>query len=182
MTTPLRTALDLCGSLSLVGCVAILDAVVQRAYVADVPNLAAEVGRRRPFRGVRRIDAALEHVTGRAESALESLSLVRFAELGFPTPRQQVEFVTEGIVDRVDFYWPDFRIIGESDGDLKYDDENDPQRIALRREKRREDRLRSRVRGFARWGWHDAWHPRVLEQRLLASGLPRERVGVPKTR
>jgi hypothetical protein len=170
VTSKVRTALDVAACSGLEAAVVILDAVAADSTIGPA-RLAERTAELRPFRGVRRVDAALRHVTGLADSPLESLSLLRIAELGFPHPEQQREFRIGGVTHRVDFYWPEFEVIGEADGWSKYDDGVD----AIKREKRREDELRSVVRGFARWEWRDAWLGEGLAARLVRAGLPRKR-------
>lgn len=167
-TSVARTAVDVAAVLGGVGAVVILDAAVARVGREVVD---AGIRARRPFRGVARVDRAMKHVTGLAESPLESLSMLRFCELGFAIPEQQREFLALGERYRVDFYWPGADVIGEADGWTKYQVPDE----AFRREKRREDALRTRVRGFARWDWGDAWGGVGLAARLAAAGVPRTR-------
>jgi hypothetical protein len=57
---------------------------------------------------------------------------------GIPRPLTQVNlFDEDGLIGRVDDYWPRHGTVGETDGLLKYDD--DP--TALRREKLRQERI-----------------------------------------
>lgn len=72
--------------------------------------------------GIRGARRAVDHADGAWESPLESLSFARCVELGLPLPRCRITIVDrwgdpDGIVD---FLWPDQRVIGEADGDIKY--------------------------------------------------------------
>lgn len=71
----------------------------------------------------------------------------------------------------VDFYWPTFRLVGESDGSIKYArgeylKDGTPQ-DAVVEEKKREDRIRATGLSMARWVWAAAWEPESFEPRGL---------------
>lgn len=170
-TSPARTALDVAADRDLPSRVAAIDHVV-RTQGVTLSELRDRVDAERPFRGVRKVDAALALATGLAESPLESLSLVRIRQLGFDAPQQQVSIAVDGIRYRVDFVWPRTesrpRIIGEADGRMKYRDHADE---VFWQEKRREDDLRSTTERFVRWGWADAWGGTGLARKLQRAGL-----------
>lgn len=159
-----RTALDIASAGSFVAAVAALDQAI--AAGVDRDDLSARLERSRPFRGAGRVEAALEVSYGMSESTLESLSLGRTIELGFPAPVQQYVLGPH----RGDFAWPEFGVWGEADGFSKY---TDPE--VLWREKRREDDIRTTFPKFLRWGWDEAWQAAPLEALLLEAGLPRDR-------
>jgi hypothetical protein len=172
-TSPLRTALDLAATRGFLAGVIALDHILGPAFGISRPTVAAAIEGARPFRGVRRVDSAFAVATGLSETPLESLSLGQFHLLGFPAPRQQVEFVIDGRRYRVDFLFEEADAIGEADGRNKYGpDVVGPEPEArLWSEKDREDDLRSVVRGFARWGWNHALGRQVLAQRLKRAGV-----------
>lgn len=171
-TSPLRTALDVAATRGFLAGVIALDHVLGPAFGVPRADVAAKLDALRPFRGVRRVDAALGVATGLAESPLESLSLAQFHLLGFPVPRQQVEYVVDGRRYRADFHFADADVIGEADGRGKYGpDGESPSEDTLHAEKDREDALRSVVRGFARWGWDHALGGDILAQRLRRAGV-----------
>lgn len=131
-------------------------------------------------RGVTRCRRVIEFADGASGSPGESLSRVAIHMLGFAAPRLQEPFFDdEGLIGYVDFWWPEFGVIGEFDGHGKY------LRSELRNgrsigevvvaEKRREDRLRAlpEVRTVTRWGWVDARSLRRLESALQRAGLSR---------
>jgi hypothetical protein len=163
-----QTVIDLASSLPVTHGMPALDFALSEASPMrlDGEVVRAWVAANRPFRGVRRVDAALGIATGLGQSALESVSLVRFAESGMPRPRQQVEISTELGSYWVDFYWPEADVVGEADGRAKYQKPED-----VWREKRREDAIRARVRGFVRWSWSDIWQPSRVPDRLRRAGL-----------
>jgi hypothetical protein len=162
-----RTAIALAAERGAESGVVALDHVVGELGV-DPGELASWVAHHRPFAGVGHVDVSLRIATGRSESVLESLSLLRIHQLGFPRPEQQVEFRLDGQRFRVDFYWPEFGVIGEADGRSKYD--SAPADVVWN-EKIREDLLRSGGRGFARWNWDEAWAGSALALKLERAGL-----------
>jgi hypothetical protein len=167
-TSPARTALDIAAERDLIAGVVALDHVM-RSGAAHLADLQSHVESTRPFPGVRKVVAALGLATGRAETPLESLSMVRFAQLGFETPSQQCEFVIDGELYRADFCWEEAGVVGEADGRGKYADGPE----ILWQEKLREDALRSVTRGFARWSWAQAWAGEPMAMRLERAGLRR---------
>lgn len=92
----------------------------------------------RPARTARAKSLSLPealYVDPRAESPLESWSRGYMVVYGLPMPLLQHTLVgADGMSYRVDFYWPDARLIGEADGLAKYGD--DPK--AFRRAKAEE--------------------------------------------
>lgn len=104
---------------------------------------------------------------GQAESAGESLSRIMFLEHGIPMPELQ-QWITTGTDPpdyRVDFLWRDKRVIGEFDGQGKYDDP-----LEKVREKAREERLRAAGYIVVRWTWDDVMtDPDAVVARILAA-------------
>jgi hypothetical protein len=173
-TSPLRTAFEIAASRGFLAGVVALDHVLRSGSGILRTDAEAWLARTRPFRGARRAEAALEVATGLAESPLESLSLGQLHLLGFPRPRQQVEFVIDGRTYRTDFHFEDADVIGEADGRSKYGpDLTDarPAEVQLWDEKEREDSLRSVVRGFARWSWDHALTGHEMARRLQRAGV-----------
>jgi hypothetical protein len=177
-TSPLRTALDIAASRGLLAGVVALDHVLGPSFAVGRAEAEHLVARSAGARGFRRMQRALDVATGCAESPLESLSLARIHLLGFPSPRQQVEFIVDGSRYRADFYFEEADAIGEADGRSKYGPDASPPRMSgdtLWHEKQREDSLRSVVRGFARWNWTDALNGDGLAARLERAGVRRLR-------
>lgn len=124
-------------------------------------------------RGRRRMDWVWSRADQRAESSGESVSRAVIEWLGFARPELQREFRTDGFLDRTDFFWPDYRVIGESDGYAKYDGRDKESVLAaIKAEKKREARLRRQSNGFARWDWASALQAEPLRAALLQEGLP----------
>ena len=78
--------------------------------------LRREVARQAGWPGVRQARFVVEFADGDAESPLESLVRLALYEDGFPAPKLQQ--VIAGY--QVDFYWPEYRLVLEADGRLKY--------------------------------------------------------------
>lgn len=129
-------------------------------------------------RGRTRAERAIRFADGAAGSAGESLSRVRMHESGVPAPVLQQRFEdADGFIGFVDFWWPEFDLIGEFDGVSKYvrEEFRGGRSIAdvVVAEKRREDRLRAAGPRVIRWGWDTAWEPHRLALHLHRSaGLP----------
>lgn len=75
----------------------------------------------------------------------------------------------------VDFWWPQFNVIGEFDGKYKYTDQQymngrTAQQV-LYDEKLREDDLRAARHGFTRWPWATAASPVLLRAHLARAGV-----------
>jgi hypothetical protein len=81
----------------------------------------------------------------------------------------------DGFIGRSDCWWPQRRVVGESDGKAKYVDAAVRGGLsaeqAVYREKLREDRIRGLGLGIVRWGWADVENPDRLGRKLLAAGL-----------
>jgi hypothetical protein len=132
-----------------------------------------------PAKRRRRAESVIAFGDGLSGSVGESFSRVRIERCGFPPPLLQVRFDdSRGLIGLVDFYWPDFRLIGEFDGYEKYSNQRYlagrmPTEV-LFEEKIREDRLRATEEhpGVSRWIWDTAYRQRLLDQQLRAAGLP----------
>ncbi|QSB14759.1 hypothetical protein JQS43_25490 [Natronosporangium hydrolyticum] len=171
--------------------------MIRGVPVTTLPRTVVDLSRRRPFRaGVVVADAALRrrcprdellevldscrgwpgiararHVAAfadhRAESPLESISRVAFHHHGLPTPTLQAII---GGLERADFLWAPYRVIGEADGLTKY---TAPE--VLRREKLRDAGFAELGFTAFRWTWRDAYQrPDALayraEQMLVRGG------------
>lgn len=111
-----------------------------------------------------------------AESTLESVSRAAVEWLGFPSPELQVVFRSpSGQEDRGDCFWRDADLIGEADGDMKYDGRFGDPRTALRNQFERDTRLRSQVRDVMHWGWREATAFTPLRDILTGAGLKQVR-------
>ena len=98
-----------------------------------------------------------------AQTVLETLSRLALIAEGLPEPELQVAFHDdEGLIGRVDMWWPGLGVIGEADGLLKYGSGAD-----VVREKAREDRLRATGRMVVRWTWREIMtSPGIVARRI----------------
>lgn len=157
LTTLTRTTTDLGRTLTYERAVMVTDSALARG--AD-PNLLAEQLLRRPGRrGNTQLRAVLDFANPLAESPGESLTRIRLAQWGIPTPQLQHE-VRDGdtFVARCDFAWPELGIVGEFDGEVKYRKLLRPGQSvqdAVIAEKYREDAIRALGWQVIRWCWKD---------------------------
>jgi very-short-patch-repair endonuclease len=117
---------------------------------------------RSPRRGLRHVLEALAFVDPRLETPLEAISWCHLCRSGLPLPLLQ-QWVTgaSGRRYRVDFFWPEFHLIGEADGAMKYRSAAD-----VMAEKDRHADLGDAGHGFVRWTWSDAWMTQVFLGRI----------------
>jgi len=137
-----------------------------------------QLDRRPAARRRRSARRALELASPLAGSPAESLSRAVMIEGGVPAPVLQQPFRdARGKIGDVDFWWPEFGVIGEMDGNQKY---LDPGMLGGRTpaqavidEKRREDRLRAvrGVRTVVRWGYRDVEESSRLVFLLAQAGV-----------
>ncbi len=128
----------------------------------------------------RRVLDVLALADEAAESVGESRSRALIHILGFPAPVLQRSFYDfQGFIARTDFFWPEYGVVGEFDGDAKYlDDEllgDRSTREAILAEKKREDRLRALGYTVVRWDWKAVTDPEVLRRKLEAAGVSRHK-------
>ena len=184
-TDLVTTAVDVAASRSTLGGVVAMSHVRRHAGVPP-ERIRERIDDRRPFRNARAAERALAESTAGSDSPLESLVMVRCADLGFEAPEQQRPIVVGAGEYRLDFAWRDGRIVLEADGREKYEDERildgrDPHDV-LWQEKLREDAIRARVDAFARTTWAEAWAGAPLAETLARLGVPRVRPARPLTR
>ena len=167
VTTPARTIVDCARTLTFEQAVVIGDAAVRKFGVtADELNIELEHARTRT--GAAAARRAVAFLDGHSESVGESLSRISFAR------NKITEFVPQGevfdhdgvLLGRSDFFIPAKPLLGEFDGDLKYDGPGG--RIALRKEKKREDLLREHGNDMMRWGWDDIFGATLRQKYELA--------------
>jgi hypothetical protein len=185
VTSLARTVVDVARSTSFVQAVAIADAALRRT---DVPwdrvpptaltrdDLFRELDRLSLSQGTAKGRRVVEFADGRADRPGESISRVHIAMAKLTAPQLQAPLRgASGRLWHVDFWWPEFNLIGEFDGKAKYTDERylagrTPQQV-LYDEKVREDDLRAATHGFTRWPWEVAMSMPRLRRQLIAAGL-----------
>lgn len=159
VTAAARTIVDLARSVPFEQAVALADAALYRKLTTPA-ELAAAVTRaaRRPGNAAARRVVAF--ADGRSESVGESRSRVAFRRLGLPPPELQVEVrgASGRQLGRVDFWWAEYRTVGEFDGKVKYGrllrPGQQPGDVVFE-EKVREDDIRDTDRNVARWIWRE---------------------------
>ena len=140
--------MDLARRLPFRGAVAVADAVLH-ARLTTPAALASLLADCANWPGAAQARRVVQFADGKAESALESIGRVVFAEQGLPAPETQVRIVVRaGRVFRSDFLWRRYRTIAEADGLLKYTEPS-----ALRDEKLRQEALSDLGYEIVRFTW-----------------------------
>ncbi|OBF56020.1 hypothetical protein A5778_07280 [Mycolicibacterium monacense] len=112
-TTPAWTAVETARRLPRPRALATLDAAVHSTW-CDTGDLQGAVDAQAGRRGIVAVRELLPHVDGRAESAMESEARLVMIDYGLPRPELQYEIRGPGgVVWRVDFAWPDQRVVAE---------------------------------------------------------------------
>ncbi|WJL94601.1 hypothetical protein QSU92_11545 [Microbacterium sp. ET2] len=176
VTSAARTAVTLMRRLAPPFALAVGDAVIspRQGGTATVDDLRRMTATQTDTRGIRQLRLLLETIDPRSESVGESIGRAVIVWSGFETPLLQVEVVTDGIRDRVDYGWPGAGVLAESDGYGKYRLGTTEDSVrALIQEKQREDRLRRRCRAFGRWDMAASIAVEPVVQELLRLGVPR---------
>ena len=127
-----------------------------------------------------RMATAVAFADHRSESVGESFSRAVIAQLGFEVPDLQFHVMgPSGEVARTDFYWPQRKLVGEFDGNMKYTRARELSGKSVSEvvaeEKAREDRIRELGYGVIRWEWDELTRPERLAAKLLRAGVPRAR-------
>jgi hypothetical protein len=123
VTTATRTVIDLARSLAYMEGVVAMDSALRLGKTTDL-GLADVLRTCARWPGIDRARRATAFSSEDAGSVLESCARVVFAEEGLPAPVLQAAVATaEGeFIGRVDFCWPEYRVIAEADGMAKYED------------------------------------------------------------
>jgi hypothetical protein len=152
LLSPARTVVDLGCEFGVDAAIAAADSVL-RDGLATRDELATALRLSSGWPGVSAAARAVELADPGAESALESLSRLRITDAGLPPPEPQVTILDHAghFCGRVDFYWDEFGVVGESDGMGKYDDAPE----SLTEEKKRQGWVEDTGLIVVRWGWAD---------------------------
>ena len=161
-----RTVFDVAREHGIDAGVAAADDALNRGKTS-ADALGMVVSRMSGWRGNRAAIGTLRLCDGRSESALESISRLRIAEAGLPVPTLQARIGDRHgrLMARVDFYWPQFGVVGEADGNLKYDAGRD----AIVAERRRQQRLEDLGLVVVRWEWSDLARFEIVSRRLRSA-------------
>jgi hypothetical protein len=170
VTSLARTVVDLARTLPFEQAVAAGD----RALATGLPPAALEpvLDDMRGWPGVRQARRVVDFLDARSESPGGSVSRVRFAAYLMPPPEPQYRVYDDlgHLVGRADFGWEEQRVLGEFDGEIKYEKllrPGETVRDVLRREKEREQALRDLGWEIVRWMWADLYGRGLLRDRLL---------------
>jgi hypothetical protein len=178
VTAPARTIMDVARERGVAAGLVAADAAL-RSGLVDADDLDRAFDRCAGWPGRRSARIVRAMCDGSAESPLESLSRLAIAASHLPRPQLQVAIWgrTRQFAGRPDFYWDDYGVIGEADGDLKYED-----RSVLVRERVRQQTLERLGLIVVRWRWPDVFDfARVAEdlrfafQRGIRPGSPARR-------
>jgi len=116
-TTLSRTVWDCLTSMKAPDALVVADAALSAGVTVD--ELAARA--RRGGRGHARALATLGYADDGAESAPESICRYRLLRAGFPVPTTQIRVPTRLGVFWGDLGWPEWKVLVEYDGRIKYD-------------------------------------------------------------
>ncbi|GAA3915641.1 type IV toxin-antitoxin system AbiEi family antitoxin [Microbacterium invictum] len=152
---------------------AALEAALRMDETLTPQALRADNDSRLSSRGRNHARWALDRADGRCESVLESLSVATIEWLGFPAPEIQHEFTSpHGITDRGDLWWEEAGLLGEPDGEFKYDGRfGDPAELLRKRRQRDRRLLLGGVRAVTHWGWIEVARIDPLRAQLMGQGL-----------
>ena len=169
------TLVDMAASASFASSVTSIDFALRKGRTSH-EELRTLLEERRGIRFRRRMERAVDFSTPLSGSPGESLSRVNIHELGFAGPTLQARFDDyKGHIGDSDFWWPEFGLIGEFDGLVKYTRDQYTKGRSIEEivieETVREDRLRALGPSVSRWLWGTALRPRELFQQLSAAGL-----------
>ncbi len=118
VTTLERTAADVMRTLTFGPTLAVADAVLRIGGSRSALLKEIEKGR-----GCRHCTEAVLRADPLSESPYESWARAIMLQNQIPLPKLQVEFFDHvGFIGRVDFHWPRHRLIGEYDGETKYNE------------------------------------------------------------
>jgi very-short-patch-repair endonuclease len=155
VTTVARTVMDIARTTGFMEGVVAADSTL-RAHAAVKVEFAIILRDCAQWRGIVRARQVLDFSDGRAESALESVARVRFAQFRIEPPGLQVNIRgAHGFIGRVDFCWHEYRTIAEADGALKYEDQG---RERARAQLARDEKFHDAGWGTFHFTWREIYH------------------------
>ncbi len=163
IVTPARAALETALLSGVEGGLVTVDSGLRRRLFT-VDDLERQAGLMRSWPGALPLQLVRRLADPLSESLAESRCRHLFWRLGLPAPVSQhpVYDATGTFLGRVDFAWPEQRLVVEFDGAVKYDGLLRPGETANQavvREKRREDRIRAAGWTVIRLCWADLAQP-----------------------
>ncbi len=160
-----RTAVDCAATLGPHAGLMIADAALRAG--ASRSRCLALLATMRGHRGVAVARAVLDLADDGAESAGESTARFVLLRAGLPAPITQLGVPTALGDFWADLGWPDWRLLGEYDGESKYEGEGAAR--ALRSEKRRQAAIEAAGYRIVRITRHDVADPSQLVRRIVAA-------------
>jgi very-short-patch-repair endonuclease len=155
VTTVARTVMDIARTTGLMEGVVAADSAL-RDHVAIKVEFAIVLQNCAQWPGIVRARQVLHFADGRAESALESVARVRFAEFRLPPPGLQVNIRgAHGFIGRADFCWDEYRTVAEADGALKYEEQG---RDRARAQLARDEKFHDAGWGTFHFTWREIYH------------------------
>jgi len=176
VTTAGRTVADIARTASFMEGVVVADSAIHKLQTSR-RELRGVLASCAGWPGIGRARDVAEFASGLAESVFESCARVVFHEHGLPPPRLQVCLSGSdgGTIARVDFYWPQYRVVGEADGLLKYEDTR-----AAVAELRRDRLLHEAGFEVVHFTWQELFgQPERVIARIRASFARSARLGPP---
>lgn len=170
---PVRTGVETAMLSDVPSGLVVMDSVIALGYgdLDDIHRAYEKVAR---WPGARHLQITVRLVRSGGNSVGESLSRHLFWAHGVPAPVLQFEVRDErgNLVGCTDFAWPEYGLLGEFDGKVKYGTLLGPGETsadAVFREKQREDRIRE-LTGWlmVRLVWSDLYEPRRTAERIIA--------------
>lgn len=155
VTTVARTVMDIARTAGFMEGVVAADSALRNHVVVKV-EFAIVLQDCAQWKGTIRAHQVLDFADGRAESALESVARVRFAQFRIPPPGLQVDIRgAQGFIGRADFCWHDYRTVGEADGAMKYEDRG---RERARAQLARDEKFHDAGWGTFHFTWREIYH------------------------
>jgi hypothetical protein len=123
VTTAGRTVADIARTSAFMDGVVVADSAIHQLK-SNKAELRRVISTCSGWPGIGRAREVADFASGLAESVFESCARVVFREHGLPPPELQVRLSGSngGVIARVDFWWSEYRVAGETDGLLKYTD------------------------------------------------------------
>lgn len=150
LTSGVRTVLDLCRTLALAHAVAAADSALRKQRVS-LPELVDAAAALPPALGRPRVRAVVTRLDPLSGSVLESLGRILLEDAGLrPFETQHVVRDGRRVIGRVDFAWPEQRLVVEFDGFAFHAD-----RISYRNDRRRTNQLVLAGWRVLRFSWED---------------------------
>jgi very-short-patch-repair endonuclease len=164
VTTVPRTVVDLARTSPFREAVVAADSALQaeittKAALLDIADACSR------WPGIQQARRVIEFSDERAESVLESCARTAFAEAGLEPPELQVTIHGPDWSYRIDFCWPEQRVIAEADGLVKYSSRND-----LAKQFERDRLLRDAGYQVIHFTWHELMRtPEIVIGRIRAA-------------